>query len=455
VKRPILLFALFAQTALGQLETPEPAESITHYRSSERLTDPVSRLQQRIASGECSLKFEPKRGYLAALLKELRIPIASQGLVFSKTSSQADQTSPRTPRAIYFSDDVYIGWVPGGAEIDIASVDPQRGAIFYTLGQASNSVPQFTRRFDCLECHQRARTLFVPGLFVMSVYTAPDGAALSRVADFVSGHGSPLSTRWGGWYVSGTHFDGRRAAQKGAEAAGVGELHLGNIFSNNSKSPEQIEPAAGANVTDLRPRFDSDRYLSSHSDIVALLVLEHQVRLHNLLTSANYETRFALAELAGGSNDTTRFQDISVASPWPQQRIALAGEKLLEYMLFRDEAPLKGRVRGTSGFSAQFERLGPRASRRRSLRQFDLTNRLFRYPCSFMVYSAAFDGLPDEMKNYLWRRLDEILQGNDRSERYQTMAAVERPAVLEILLETKPEFAAWARRHDPTGIPRR
>jgi hypothetical protein len=134
------------------------------------------------------------------------------------------------------------------------------------------------------------------------------------------------------------------------------------------------------------------------------------------------------------------------SSDWSQQRIELAGEALLEYMLFRDEAPLKGRVTGTSSFANEFERRGPRDSKGRSLRQFDLQARLFLYPCSFMIYSSAFDSLPLPMKNYLWGRLEQIVAGNDKSATYATLKAEDRLALLEILRDTKPEFAAWLRK---------
>ena len=51
--------------------------------------------------------------------------------------------------------------------------------------------------------------------------------------------------------------------------------------------------------------------------------------------------------------------------------------------------------------------------------------------------------LPQEMRNYLWHRLEQILTGQDRSGTYATMALQDRLTVLEILRETKPEFARW------------
>ena len=406
-----------ADSLLGDAE-----EKIIHYEAADGFSDPVALLQKRLAGGVAELKFESGRGYLPSLLEALQIPVSSQGLVFSKTSSQRERTHPTTPRAIYFNDEVSIGWVPDGEVIDLTAVDPKRGPIFYTLEQSSNAPPRFARNNDCMRCHLGPKTLNVPGLIVQSVFTASNGMPIKAVDGFVSGHNSALKDRWAGWYVTGTH---------------AGESHLGNILVTDVNQPESNHLKVGDNVTDLRGRFDSARYLSPHSDIVALLVLEHQVRMQNLITRANYETRYALDEQARASE----------SSPgWPQQRIATAAEMLLEYMLYRNEAPLQGAVQGTAEFAVQFERSGPRDSKGRSLRQLDLKTRLARYPCSFLIYSPAFDALPTEMKSHLWRRLEEILTGQDRSAIYATMSARDRQNVLEILLETKPEFAAYLRK---------
>ena len=414
----LLSWGITGEVSFGQIEPEEPDDRLIDYHGKLGLDDPIARLQQRLASGQARLKFEPQRGYLDSVLKELDVPISSQVLVFSKTSSQSEQTSPKTPRAIYFSDEVYVAWVPDGSVIDLAAQDSKRGTIFYTLEQKPAHQQKFVRPESCIQCHVTPKTLNVPGLLVRSVHTAADGTPLSTVLGFVNGHNSSLEQRWGGWYVSGTH---ERA------------LHLGNVFASAS-SPEGTDLSAGANVTDLRGRFDSRRYLSPHSDLVALLVLEHEMRMHNLITRAHYETRHALA----ASKEPNE-----LLADWEKERIAKAGELLLEYMLFRNEAALSGPVTGTSGFTAEFQEGVPRDSRGRSLRRLDLRKRLLRYPCSYLVYTPAFDALPQEMKSYLWRRLAEILTGEDRSVTYAGMDRGDRQAVLEILRDTKPEFRAW------------
>jgi hypothetical protein len=438
------------EAVCAQEELSGVDEQVIQYHATTGLEDPVALLQKRLNEGRTTLQFETNRGYLSSLLKELRVPVSSQGLVFSKTSSQSEQCNPKTPRAVYFSDDIYVGWVQGGPVIDVAAVDPKRGPIFYTLDQRHDDIPKFTRRENCMQCHIGSKTLFVPGLVVRSVYTASDGTPISQVDNFVNGHNSALEERWGGWYVTGTH---------------LGALHLGNSFVakpahredlHGSQPPFQM--SAGANITNLCDRFDTSRYLSQHSDIVALLVLEHEVRMQNLITKANYETRLALAEkprpngsAAPEKSSISNEQSQSPPSNWARERIALAGETLLEYMLFRNEAPLKGTVKGTSSFVDDFQRCGPSDSKGRSLRQFNLTTRLFQYPCSFLIYSRAFDALPQEMKTYLWQRLDQILAGADHSPTYQAMNAEDCQAVKAILRETRPDFAAWCnsnQRHE-------
>ena len=198
-----LLLAM-AAPAFCQTVLPEPEEIIIHYEATDGLADPVARLQKRVAERKVRLRFAPDRGYLPSLLKALRVSVSSQGLVFSKTSSQSDLCNPHTPRAVFFGDDVSVGWVPGGPVIDLAAVDPNRGVIFYTLDQRAEGPPNFTRRTDCVQCHLGPKTRFVPGLIVRSVYTLADGTPMGQVPGFLNGHGSPVEARWGGWYVTGS-----------------------------------------------------------------------------------------------------------------------------------------------------------------------------------------------------------------------------------------------------------
>lgn len=391
-------------------------EAVIHYGDSHDLADPITVLQKRVDSGNAKLNYVPSRGYLDSVLRELKVPISSQTLVFSKTSSQAHFTSPKSPRALYFNDDVYVGFAHGSPNLDLVAIDPKKGPILFTIDQKNRAKAIFKRRDDCaIACHIGPRTLNVPGLILRSAHTAPDGRPLSQIDDFVPGHNNPLAQRWAGWYVTGTHGK---------------DQHLGNATVPDRAAIPKFDKTPGSNVVSLKGRVEA-KYLSPHSDTVALLVLDHAVRMQNHITQAHHEALYA-------AHERSMLKDKSL--DWSQKRIAAAGEALLAYMLFRDEAPLNGPIKGTSAFEREFSSLGPRDKKGRSLRDFDLKTRVFKYPCSYLIYSPSFDALPFEMKDYLYRRLREILSGQDQSLLYRGMAATDREAVLDILLDTKPNL---------------
>ena len=387
------------------------------------VNDPVARLQERLDRGELRLKYDRQHGYLESVLEALGIAPESQMLVFSKTSFQHTRISPRTPRALYFNDNVYIGWVQGGDVLEVSSVDPEQGAVFYLLDQQRSTKPTFERETHaCLACHSSGRTQDVPGHLVRSVYPRPDGMPLFNAGSFVSGHESPFQERWGGWYVTGT--------------SGV-MSHMGNVVVHDKSRPEQLD-SGGTNVEDLSDRFNTAPYLTPHSDIVALMVLEHQTQLHDRITAASYQTRIALDYEKGLNKAFGR--PLDHMSPTTQRRIDRPAEELLRYLLFVDETPLTDPVRGTSGYAEQFAARGPRDGKGRSLRDFDLKTRLFRYPCSYLIYSEAFDALPPQVKQYVYRRLREVLTGADQSPEFSHLSAEDRRAIFEILIETKTDL---------------
>lgn len=409
----------------GSYVVPLDHEAIQY--SKLPVHDPVARLGQKIAGGEITLGFEDNQfGYLRSLLKALDVPIESQVLVFSKTSFQAPRIAPRTPRAIYFNDFVSIGIVRGGEVLEVASVDPRQGVIFYTLDQEKASKPRFDRREVCLQCHASGGTLGVPGLVVRSVYPEPNGMPLFHAGGFITDHRSPLKERWGGWYVSGTH---------GAET------HMGNAVVRDKDKPDQLEREGTQNLTDLRYKFDTGAYLTPYSDLVALMTLEHQTHMTNLITRVGFETRMALHYQAGLNK--AFHQPPQAMNDSTNRRIDSAVDELLAYMLFTEEARLGEPLRGVSGFAQVFPKQGPRDASGRSLRDFDLQRRLFRYPLSYMIYSEAFDGMPAEARERLLRRLHEVLTGKDISKKFAGISRTERQAVLEILLATKKHLPAY------------
>ena len=371
--------------------------SVLRYSDPPR-DDAIAQLAQRLETGQAQLRWDPKFGYLPAVLKALGIPAASQGLVFSKTSFQLSRISPSTPRAIYFNDDVYAGYVPGGDLIELSAADPERGGMFYSLEQKPSAKPAIRRREECLQCHASPMTTGVPGHLVRSVRTDAQGYPLMNESSYVTDHRSPWEQRWGGWYVHG---------------APPAMRHMGN------------QGAAS---------FDTSRYLAPRSDVVALMVLEHQTKMHNLLARAGYEARSAL--LVQSEMNAALKRPPDELSETNARRLDHAAEIVVRYMLFADETPLPAPVRPTPEFAKAFAAQGPRDSAGRSLRDFDLTKRLFKYPCSYLIYSPDFARLPRTLKQRILQRIDAVLSGADPDPAYLSLTPDDRRSVSEILAAT-------------------
>ena len=399
-----------AQSDDGQFSSSLDHPAIRY--SATTTTDAVAQLSRRMASGGVALTFEPEVGYLRSVLAALDVPLDSQRLVFSKTSLQGSFISPATPRAIFFNDSVAVGWIPRAPLLEIAALDPEQGMIFYGLARQFGTPT--LRRMDatCLSCHVSPNTLGVPGIAVGSIIPHADGSP--SVADaFTTDHRTPLPKRWGGWFVTGTHGGAR---------------HRGNAFA----APDSADVASGPaslNVETLGTRLDLSRYPVQHSDIAAMLVLDHQAHMTNLLTRLGWEARIALAD-----------------SPEAADRL-LAGivREVVDYMLFVDEAPLEAPIRGRSGFAEHFAARGTRDSRGRSLKDLDLTVRLLRYPCSYMIDTASFDRLPAIARQAVYRRMWSILSGDDRSARYRRLSPADRQTIIEILGDTKRDLPPFFR----------
>jgi hypothetical protein len=388
--------------------------------STRALNDPIAALNRRLQAGQARLAFTESYGYLQSVLSALQVPVESQVVVFSKTSLQANQIDPQNPRTIYFNDSVAVAWLRGGFVIEVASQDPEQGTIFYEIDQHPASAPSFRRTMNCLRCHHSRYTRGVPGLLIRSTPTTSKGTALASAAvpNLISDHRSPFQERWGGWYVTGS----------------TSKLpHMGNNFTTN---PRAIATEPAPELDDLRDKFDTSAYLSPYSDVVALMVLEHQSHLLNLFTRLSWETRAAeLEQRPGGIQTPVR----------PRQPFVFdaAVSEIADYMLFVDEAELPGRIAGTSGFAEEFARRGPFDRQGRSLRQLELGRRLMRYPSSYMIYSPEFDALPDRARNAIYQRMWQILSGNDKAAKYDRLSAGDRTAILQILRATKPGLPAY------------
>ena len=383
------------------------------YYRSENISDAVTLLQKKLDEGKARLEYrEGDHGYLKSVLELLDIPVSSQTLVFSKTSFQYPKISPRHPRALYFNDDIYIGVVHEGKEIEVVSFDKQQGAMFFILHEQKAEKPRFERaELDCTQCHIAAGTRGVPGVLLRSVHPNATGTPVSGAKVYVSDQESPLAERWGGWYATGP----------------LASKTIANLAAPDGATAQNLKLDA------VPESFVADDFLAPGSDDVALLVLGHQTQMHNLITLTNYRTRIALHD-AGLEPGEEVPADL-------RERFERPAEQLVRYLLFSNETRLPdldgAKVIADSGFAREFAARGPFDSQRRSLRQFDLATRIFKYPCSYLIYSDDFDALPEPSKSYVYRRLLEVLSGKDQGPDFAALSAESRRAILEILLQTK------------------
>jgi hypothetical protein len=376
--------------------------------STRPTRDAVARLNERLDKGELRLSFDGPSGYLRSVLAMLDISASSQTLVFSENSLQRAHISKATPRAIYFNDTVAVGWTRGADSLEVAAQDATQGVIFYALSQKPHARPQFVRAGECLQCHLTAETAGVPGLFTMSVLPLSDDQN-DYARGWAMDHRTPVEDRWGGWYVTGTQVPVR---------------HLGNVpVSHVPRSYVRAETAP--RLTTGTDAFDTSAHLTPHSDVVALMILNHQLHMINLLTRLGWEARIVAHDLPAPT--------LGRVPPEMRDRV----RDLVDYLLFTDEAPLPSPVKGSSTFAQEFASQGPHDSRGRSLRDLDLTHRLLRYPCSFMIYGEAFEALPGAVKNLVYERMWDVLSGRETNKVYARLSLPDRRAIVEILRETK------------------
>lgn len=392
--------AACATAAAASYDVEEPQ----HDYWNRPLTDPFTKFKQELEAGRAQLDTTGEKECLLSLLKALRIPASSQMLIFSTTSLQLSLISPRNPRALYFNEDVYVGFIPGG-KFEIVSLDPQAGGIFYIfpVPRAGETV-RVERSTRCMNCHSREDTGYVPGLVVKSVVPGPTGGSLQSFRQGLTGHGIPYRDRFGGWYLTGKH--------------GIAE-HWGNLIGrlNEGKlSKQPIEPGR---------HFDFNRYPVSTSDVLPQLIHEHQVGFANRVIEAVYFTRETLGTKA------------QPATPQQAQALDAKARALTRYMLFADEPPLpSGGVEGDAAFKQEFLATRRALAGGASLKDLDLKTRLFRFRCSYMIYSAVFQGMPEAMKQRVYRRLAQALDVQRPDPEYGYLPSTEKQAIRVILRGT-------------------
>jgi hypothetical protein len=390
-----LLLAASVSAALAQ-RTGVFDQSMNHpaikYSTSDSNTV-VDALNRKLADGSATLEFDGKTGYLKSVLDLLKIPVESQVLVYTQTSQQSSHITMTNPRAIYFNDEVSVGYIRGAGLLEIVAQDAALGSIFYVVHQDPGAAKRFGRESQCLRCHLSWDTLGVPGLSVLS--TMPRKSERDYANGFFVDHYRQIQERWGGWYVTGTRVPAR---------------HMGNLPLIVAK-PIDVPPPARAS---LAGQFDLSGYLTPYSDIVALMVLDHQAHFSNLVTRATWEARLG-----------------------QEMRIAEAAQTIADYLLFVDEAAITdGPIVGSSGFAEKFVAAGKKDGQGRSLRELDLKTRLQKYPLSFMIYSPQFQALPEAAKNLVMGRVNDVLAGKIAGAKYAHLTPEIRTAIREILKET-------------------
>lgn len=438
---PILLaivgVALLRVTSANAEETDSPKNMTVEIKLTDRVPygrepvdyfgmetdDAVSELGVRLAAGTVRLSTDDSRfGYLLSVLELLNVPVESQLLVFSKTARTPALVSPKTPRAVFFNDDVSVAWIPGSRELELTAVDPVKGVNSYTLSQPLDDrkkraagtetlgadTPLFQRRTGCLACHSGRSSLEVPGLLLRAFQTDRTGKPMVGFSRMT--HDMSYEKRWGGWYVTGTPG---------------GLVHRGNLVSRDENIRHKKSPGFASSLAELSQKFDVGAYPYLKSDFVAHLVLAHQVHGTNLLIRAGLESRL--------------------------KRRSNVEDQLVQYLVFADEPPLElspstaAGVLNKSEFARSFVKRGSLDPNGNSLRELSLVGRVFKHRLSYLIYSRLFDKLPDECRNRLLEKLWTGLSSGSKDHSFGHIGNDERRSIIAIVRATVPRLpACWA-----------
>lgn len=387
-----------------------------HYSDTEA-TDSIAKLSADLAAGKREIEGATDVEKLRFVLRLLEIPEESQMLVFSKTSQQNALIRPENPRCLYFNEHSYVGYVPGG-DIEIITHDQALGMVFYLvdLGQKDKARMISRDANVCLACHGTQRTESVPGVLVRSVHPDEAGHLLLALGAEHIDYRTPIPHRWGGYYVTG-HSS---------------LPHLGNRIYQETDTRE--ETRSTPEYRTLADVIDVSKYPRDSSDIISLMVLEHQCRVHNLLAAAsmNYRRTYWFKKSLDPQSDPDQGKAGELAD-----EVAV---EIVDALLFKDEAPIgDGGVDGDTAFQDAFAKRIPKTKNGDSLAEFQLADRLFKSRCSYMIYSPAFTVLPPRVKSAVLKQLSGILEDETK---FPEMKSPERRRIIEILRETVPGFGA-------------
>ncbi len=418
-----VMTALLVMTAKVSLaQGTETYEQPPINYSATQPHDALGPVQTRLAEGKLKLTGSGKE-IVRSLLGELHIPVESQLLVFSKTSLQRQHIRPDHPRTLYFSDTCYVGWLPSGL-VEVTTIDPLLGPIFYSFNPNADA-PRFVRDNECLSCHGGTFVRGIPGIFVRSVFTDAQGEPLLRFGSEVVDFRTPFANRWAGWYVTGKHGTA---------------LHRGNVVASDNNGDLVVDLKRGANITDLSRFFETKSYLASGSDIVALLVFEHQLAMQNTLTRASQDCRRMLAYQKNLQHDLKESVTEELTYDSVKRVFEGAAKDVVDDLLFKGEARLPQGLEGDAAFQTAFQTGARRDRDGRSLKDFRLQGHLFQNRCSYLIYTESFLALPEALKRKVYRRLINALHPTNPDPQYAYLGEEERARITSILQQTHPEF---------------
>ena len=402
----IFLFLLLHHTTHAEESKVNFLDPIHQYDEIEP-NDPFSKIRTKLESSKINSESESPNEYLASLLEELSISIHSQLLVYSTTSLQLSKISPQNPRAIYFSDDIYLGYVPGG-QIEVIGIDPTLGAIPYIFNIPTDTDvehPLIHRSSRCMNCHASQDIGGIPGLLISSVVPGPGGGTIDRFRKDLTGHNIQFNDRFGGWHITGHN----PFTKSWANHSGI--MENGQI--------KRIENPPGT-------KFRWDKYITNSSNLIAHLLLEHQVGFTNRCIEINYKFR----ELTHNQNLTSENIPLS-------NFLEKKSDTLLSYILFKNEAKLPPDTKfGNPTFISDFERKHDAPAFSNGLRKLNLKTRLLENRCSYMIFSNSFLGLPGQFKKVLLRKLKFILEKKEGTNLFSYLSNSERKNILHILSQS-------------------
>jgi len=413
----VVFAGLWNTSAFAQAFNDFELEPHNYYERTAE--DGMSRLIASWREGKHDFGSETGLVALQKLLTDLDVPVSSQVIVFSKTSLQRDLVSPENPRAMYFNEDIHVAWMPGG-KIEVNSFDAGTGGMFYFEVQPKNPGDRvgFEQPRSCFGCHGGSATNFLPGPLARSNFTDATGRRLRGVRSHNRiGHSIPFAERWGGYFVTN--------APPTLE-------HMGNSFAVRAGREISIPESGKRSTTDLSEFFDVEKLLRPDSNILPLMLFDHQIELHNLLVEALYRHR--TEEYNAEQNGGVPRKDLA-------KKTDSHFDKLVRYFLFADEPSLAGHEFDPApDFVSDFHRNQRTDSAGQSLKDLDLKTRIFKNRCSYMIYSRSFEEAPQSMKDRVYDRLWDILSPEEAPDEYAYLDSDERRRILDILKATKSDL---------------